>query len=276
MTRKKLIVGYIFLLLSACAVSSLTALFISANVRYEKALRTKLKEMYQTVWTIADTEELASIQGTSRTEYKCIDQYIPDIKKRHDMQSMKDAFDACSHSFKNSFTGYENLSEGLRFGAFLTLISSRMSPYGDTHRLVTVESIISSPYTNCAPQSLLVAATLKHFYPSIEVRHVGIINKTINHSTVYAKDSTGSVWLDPTASVILVGPMEPILEGNPASIYNMIDYYEGNYSDNHQYAEAVDHLRRKYRAALRNGGIRKQDIVYDRPVTANYIKETTK
>jgi hypothetical protein len=59
--------------------------------------------------------------------------------------------------------------------------------------------------------------------------------------------------------VVAAVPLQDILNGMPVSIYQMIDYYDGN-------DELLEQFRRKLRGALRNGAIRREDVIYDIPL----------
>lgn len=85
----------------------------------------------------------------------------------------------------------------------------------------------------------------------------GVIKNSINHAMVYACDCWSAVLLDPTTSIVVVSPLQDIVKGKPVGISQMIDYYAG-------FDELLEQVRRKLRGALRNGGIRNSDLVYNK------------
>ncbi len=207
------------------------------------------------------------IAGTRTQRLNCLDMRMGEIKARRNAEAVHEAFLKCKNSLiRTAPRRYMGLSEGLQYGAFLTLVSSAIAPYGNTHNLTRISDILSAPFTNCAPQSIFVAKALYAAYPNLLIRHVGIINKRINHALVYAEDRSGQVLLDPTTAVVVTSKLDDILEGQPLGSPNVINHY--NFEDT-----KLSLFNISYRGALTFGGLRKADVVYDIRVTSNFYPE---
>lgn len=222
------------------------------------------QELKLAVSKIMAAEELAAIYGPSKKRYECINAHLGRIRHEKTLVELLRAWHSCRDSFVGTFGPFQKLSEGLQFGAFLTLVSSRVAPYGSSDGMpfnqapsVILKHVLGAKSLTCSGQSAFVAKTLKLAFPKLEIRQIGVINNSINHAMVYACDSSGAVLLDPTTSIVVVSPLQDILKGKPVGISQMIDYYDGN-------DELLEQFRRKLRGALRNGGIRESDLVYNK------------
>jgi hypothetical protein len=232
--------------------------------RLKKAVLVELQDFQlpSLVSQIGSAPELAATYGPLKYKFTCVDAHLERIKQEKTLDALLSAFRSCDESFAKTFSPFKHLSEGLRFGAFLTLVSSRVAPYGASEALVSnqaplaiVKNVLGASSLTCAEQMLLVSNALKLAYPHLDVAQVGIVNSEINHAIVFASDSSGALLLDPTTSVVVAEQLQDVLKGEPVNVYRMIDYYEGN-------DELLEQFRRKLRGALRNGGIRNEDIAY--------------
>ena len=250
----------------AHSISATTAIALTLLIVYfgAEGLQPNVhQQLQEAVSQIMAAEELAAIYGPSKKEYRCINAHLDQIKQEKTLDALLNAFRSCDSSFADTFGPLKTLSEGLRFGAFLALVSSRVAPYGPSkvdisnqEPSVIVHIVLGATSLSCSQQMALVANALKLAFPNIEVNQVGVVSNSINHAMVFASDSTGALLLDPTTSVIVAAPLQDVLRGKPVDIYSMIDYYEEN-------DELLEQFRRKLRGALRNGAIRQEDVIYN-------------
>ena len=217
-------------------------------------------------WSIEEPEVL---YPPSKIPLSCVDAELPAINEKKSVNALLSAFRSCDSEFQKTFVQFECLSEGLRFGAFMTLVSSRIKQYGapdyidfSAPNAEIIAKILSQKRLECDTQAHLVTAALRLAYPEIGIKHLGIISPSINHVMVLVTDNSGTLLLDPTTSIVARVQIDEVLKGKPVDVYSMIDYYSG--SDEH-----LEMFRRQIRGALRNGGFRESDIIYKRLMQRN-------
>jgi len=269
--------AYLGVAMTLMLVAIITASQNAAKSRMLKEktrlMQTELLEMRKTFAEIVSLEEVAAMYGIGRVPLECVTaERIESIRieggadAELGIDAIERAFRSCKKEMVRSSALFDGLSDELLYSAFAAVVASRLAPYGATSELKQVEDIFLSSNMNCGPQAILVSVAAKRYNSGLTVRHVGFTNRFVgNHGMVVIDDGTDSIFVCPTVAVICNADFDEVLEGYPVSLYQMIDFFAGD-------DEELEQFRRQLRGALRSGGIRKSDLIFDIEVDEAYLE----
>lgn len=201
---------------------------------------------------IASGKEYAMSYGPNRVEFPCADEHINRIAEN--ALAVKDAFHACREQLSVTFAPF-TANEPDLFAIFVTIVASRLGPYGHSTQKHWTK-IPKERALNCSQHSIFVSHAIQHFYPEVETVRYGLDGGVIgNHALVAYRRDDFEMVLDGMISLILILPIHKVLEGEPANVFDMFDFYSRT-------DESVEISRRRIRGALRMGAIRPEHVIY--------------
>lgn len=238
------------LLVCGCAVvSALVAFVVSKSV-----LERKTFVLEESLQLLAEEHEDVSLTRHNPSLHHCIDKQVKTIKSQKNLSGISKAFEACESQIEDSFTLIRSPSEAEKFAVFMTLFVHQLAPYGESNAQ-TDEEILKATHLHCGPQTLMLARTIKAYYPEAGISQLQLYNPLLtSHGVVFVAVGSRSLLLDPTVGMIAAIRAKDMLSGQPLGIKHIADYHTDT-------SKNVTRLHAFMRGALMHGAIRATDVI---------------